>query len=186
MRKAAEIDPLELWKLFSEKYDQVEGRYDIVEIGKIGDDLKKVRFDFENTGFEPVPEFNDGFCGLRKIWCKNGYLSCIGMWAGGDWEYPVYFIIYLDQDRKTLRAYIPEEGNTYNKDTKEAIGNNDEADIKFLKKNAMIMARSILTGQEPEVDDADALYSIALMKADIKKRFEVVENVAKKGHATKG
>ena len=54
----------------------------------------------------------------------------IPMMAGGDWEAPVYFIAYLD-DKKKIRFYSPKPGNVFNPKTKEAFGNDDEADEDF-------------------------------------------------------
>jgi hypothetical protein len=46
--------------------------------------------------------------------------------AGGDWEYPICFLIYWDG--KTFRGYVPTKGQAYNKKQKAAIGNYDETD----------------------------------------------------------
>jgi hypothetical protein len=51
---------------------------------------------------------------------------------GGDWEEPILFMVYWDG--KTFRGYIPERGNQYNRDTKGALGNNEEADEAFIRK----------------------------------------------------
>ena len=87
---------------------------------RMDNDLGKISFDWENwddgnlkdrtkdNGFETLPN------GLPILW----------MWAGGDWEFPVTFVLYWDG--KGLRAYIPEEGNVYNKERKSDYGNNDE------------------------------------------------------------
>ena len=61
----------------------------------------------------------------------NG-MSIIGVQCGGDWEYPVYFIIYWDG--KSLRGYIPTDGNPWNTDDKIAYGNNAESDAKNVEK----------------------------------------------------
>ena len=50
----------------------------------------------------------------------------------GDWEETMLFMVYWDG--KTFRGYIPMRGNTYNRDTNYAIGNDDEADDKFFAK----------------------------------------------------
>lgn len=81
-------------------------------------DFKKIEVDLENvdwiqgesymygemTGFQNIDDFN-----------------FIGVGGGGDWEFPVYFILYLDE--KGLRCYIPKNGNAYNKKRKAAFGN---------------------------------------------------------------
>lgn len=69
-------------------------------------DVKKVDFDFENheadendTSLAIHSKLPDG---TEIIWC----------WAGGDWEAPVSFVLYLDPKDK-IRAYIPKNGNCY-------------------------------------------------------------------------
>lgn len=46
--------------------------------------------------------------------------------AGGDWETPVYMILYWDG--REIRGYIPEEGNTFKASTRMAYGNDDDDD----------------------------------------------------------
>ena len=82
-------------------------------------DVQKIDFDFENSeisneGEKALPD------GTRIIWA----------YAGGDWEYPVYFVLYLDPDNH-IRAYVPKDGNTYCHKCKCAWGTcecNDEKD----------------------------------------------------------
>lgn len=97
----------------------------------IENDLKKVEFDFENYEVrdgDPLhydPKYDSGGfceypCGFEVL--KNG-MPCLFVNAGGDWEYPICFVLYWDG--RKIRAYIPEEGNVYNKEKKSAYGNND-------------------------------------------------------------
>jgi len=88
-----------------------------VMLEKLGKDLK-VSFDFEN--FEMGGKELMGYTTL-----SNGFTFC-GMSAGGDWEYPVFFVVYWDG--KKLRGYVPTEGNPWNTDTKTAYGNDEDAD----------------------------------------------------------
>lgn len=101
-------------------------------------DLNKVRFDMENYTAGP-----DGYMGCEQI---TGYhtlpngLTYLGVTAGGDWECPLFFIIYWDG--KKLRGYIPTDGNFWNTDTKTAYGSevpeNDEDDEENLSnKNSL-------------------------------------------------
>ena len=46
-------------------------------------------------------------------------------YAGGDWEIPVYFMVYYDGKR--IRVYVPTVGNTWRQDLKQALGNVDKA-----------------------------------------------------------
>lgn len=83
------------------------------------DDLD-IGFDFENyTCVKGMCSDNGGkLVGLESI--KD--FSFVGCLAGGDWELPVFFIVYYD-DKEKLRAYVPKEGNVYNKENMIAYGN---------------------------------------------------------------
>lgn len=71
-------------------------------------DVQKIDFDFENSEFHRRGALSDG---TEYLWC----------FAGGDWESPVYFVLYLDPDNR-IRAYIPKDGNTYCHKCKSAWG----------------------------------------------------------------
>lgn len=94
--------------------------------GKIAKDLGKVNFDCENVSFASEQEFPGAedledfevLNGVPVAWCS----------AGGDWEFPIAFVFYIG-DKGELRAYVPEDGNAYNKKTKAAYGNDDEEDF---------------------------------------------------------
>jgi len=98
-----------------------------LEIPEVKKDLKKCEFDFENHSEGPGdgvgPQRLMGFCTL------NNGLSFLGMCAGGDWEWPVFFILY--SDGYNIRAYIPKKGNPWNPKTKSAYGNNDDQHLGF-------------------------------------------------------
>ena len=78
--------------------------------------LKKINFDDENVGYDGFEILNNG-------------LPIIKCWSGGDWESPVYFIIYWDG--KKFRGYTPENGNTFNPITRTASGSEHESGIDF-------------------------------------------------------
>jgi len=86
-------------------------------------DLSKITFDFENyTDFDD----DEGFCngkypvGYRLI--KDDF-HIFFVNAGGDWEFPICFILYWDGER--IRGYIPNDGNAFNKKEKCAYGSED-------------------------------------------------------------
>jgi hypothetical protein len=87
-------------------------------------DLSKVIFDFENWTFK-TGEFCVA-CQLGIIQ-KDDLVFVLGC-AGGDWESPVIFALYLDP-KGVLRGYVPEDGNTYDKKYKTAYGSQGENDI---------------------------------------------------------
>lgn len=110
----------------------------------IDKDLSKIEFDWENQA--------DCYwkCRLanRQDQNSSGWevldnrLLVYWMWAGGDWESPVSFIIYWDG--KKFRAYIPEEGNTFNKQKRSAWGNNDEDEEKAPEADFELMKKDII------------------------------------------
>lgn len=63
----------------------------------------------------------------------------LGINAGGDWENPIFFILYYDGEK--IDFYIPKAGNTFNPDTNSAFGNNeepvedDEGSVYLMKKD---------------------------------------------------
>lgn len=66
----------------------------------------------------------------------------LGVMSGGDWEEPVYWVMYWDGAK--LRAYIPTEGNCWNLKTKEAYGNDTDADLKdFTHRNPQLDSAEI-------------------------------------------
>jgi hypothetical protein len=90
---------------------------------QIEKDLSKVEFDTENVeckSYYPKIDAYEKILGYHTL--DNG-LSFLGITAGGDWESPVFFIIYFDGYK--LRGYIPEKGNSWCKKTKSAYGNGD-------------------------------------------------------------
>lgn len=134
---STKIEPKKIENLLRDKCNQVgdsEGPgIDLSschEVGKIGEGLKRVSFDFENyeyTHGSYIGQFRN-LLGPRYF----GKVPAVGCAAGGDWEYPVFFIVYVDNDGVTLRSYIPKNGNTWNYDTDSAFGNDEKADSDFL------------------------------------------------------
>jgi hypothetical protein len=97
-------------------------------------DLAKIEFSMENwsignadPNYAKYPSDCEGFsgypCGYEVL--PNG-LPVLFVNAGGDWEFPICFCIYWDGSR--MRAYIPKDGNIYNKKAKSAYGNESGAE----------------------------------------------------------
>jgi len=82
-------------------------------------DLGKVNFDWENyTRFNDTsPYANYPWVGYKEL--IPGFHTFF-MQAGGDWEFPVCFMLYWGEGQ--LRAYIPKDGNAWNKKEKCAYG----------------------------------------------------------------
>lgn len=83
-------------------------------------DISKVKFDWENC---------DKYGDIRTN--SNG-VSYVTVRVGGDWEIPVIFAVYYDG--KKFRGYIPTHGNSFDRKRKVALGNNDELDNEYVKK----------------------------------------------------
>jgi hypothetical protein len=153
----------------AKKYDKVTR--DDFEVGDLGcefseilhkNDLDKVSFDWENFEYtEQTREFHsreNTFMGYHTL--SNGF-SFLGCYAGGDWETPIYLIIYYSGTE--LRGYIPSKGNTYNLKTKKTYGHEDgdsgssedapEPDFKLMLED--IQKRIIVKGNELDAEDAE-------------------------------
>lgn len=88
---------------------------------QIEKDLSVILFDEENFTISHEEMFGDfdedALIGIHTL--ENGF-SFLGCYAGGDWEGPVFYIIYWDGTQ--LRGYIPIYGNSYNSDFMTAFG----------------------------------------------------------------
>ncbi len=137
MARVAPIITLEELKKHMEK-SCIHGGY-LKSTEKMQKDLSKVEFDRENFELglnDYLPE------DLGPAVLKNN-LPVYWGWGGGDWEYPVFFISYWDG--KSIRCYIPKEGNTYNKDTKVAFGNaEDEEEMDVKREDKALMEEDIV------------------------------------------
>lgn len=93
----------------------------------------KVKFDFENFR---APWFT--FCCDDECvgWYEINGTTVALCYAGGDWEFPVYFAVYLERGGKKLRVYIPTTGNCFNIYLKAALGSEEvyfcEEDLRKL------------------------------------------------------
>jgi len=125
----------------------------------VAKDLDKVKFDCENISYEQ----ND-CTGYHLL--SNG-LATFSFLAGGDWETSVWSCIYWDG--KKLRGYTPENGNLWNTDTKEAYGNNDDADLKNARKRWP--DNKYLNECDADLDGWFDNYDIEIMQQDIMDRI---------------
>ncbi len=141
------------WKEHWDFDEQVRPYYNCLT-KTVRTDLSKVNFNNENRSAGGkyrnygVPEI----IGYHTL--DNG-LSYLGVCASGDWEHPVFFMLYWDGSE--LRGYVPKEGNPWNTDTKAAYGNDEESDPKNLvkrglTKNKKITFEDIFCGKEKYFD----------------------------------
>lgn len=94
---------------------------------RIRKDLSKINVDFENVEYCGDPDYSFDMPGTEDLeafeMIGSGDSAFPIAWcgAGGDWELPLVFILYIGQ-KGELRGYIPEDGNGYNHDEKCAYG----------------------------------------------------------------
>ena len=106
------------------KIDAFEDNYDLQEA--IEGDLK-VKFGWENFDAERVPGHCVADITLMGYHQEANGFTFLGCSAGDDSDYPLFFIVYWDGTK--LRAYIPTEGNLWNKKTKEAFDGSEDAGV---------------------------------------------------------
>lgn len=99
--------------------------YIVTEIPTVKQELDKFIFNDENcyVDNEDLPVVDESQQALVGVHTING-ITFLGCMAGGDWEYPIFFMIYWDG--KDFRAYVPYYGNVINLDFNAAFGS--EAD----------------------------------------------------------
>lgn len=196
-RNAVRISQDELFKKIHDQHNRSEDRYyqgilfsdftlEDVSLGvlrentKIDKDLKKVQFDDENNGavdYDYGPNRPKSLIGLHTL--SNG-LAFLGMYAGGDWEYPVFFIIYFDG--KSLRGYIPTCGNMINLDFKTAFGSEDDSEKVEVEdvlskppyddcNGEFLLAYLGLLETFKPSDELNLEFDYTLMKEDIERRI---------------
>ena len=123
----------------------------------------KIDFDFENVLLGWNHAAYGPFCSssvIETLLVDGKDIPFIKGCAGGDWENPVAFIIYLS-NKGELRMYVPRKGNVFNRDTREAFGNDDDADEAFLKKEGIRYKDFCDHMDEVEFDEAALLEDIA-------------------------
>ena len=89
-----------------EKFFESEKFYDLYRLLNIEFDLENTYWKTDEGGFHGFPY--DELLGLQNISGQD----FLGLQAGGDWEYPVYFV-YYERDEKAY-LYVPVRGNMYN------------------------------------------------------------------------
>ena len=128
----------------------------------ISKDLSKINFDGENILGWSKSELNDHEeLGLHTL--SNG-LTFYGFEIGGDWEFPVYVIIYFDG--KELRGYIPTKGNVFDKKYKQAYGNSENI------RNISEEERNRLIDIEEDIISSDGEFNFSELKKDIENRIK--------------
>lgn len=89
-------------------------------------DLSKVNFDWKNYSVFG-DDYNCGYPVGHKELVEGFHIYFCA--AGGDWECPVCFVFY--NTNEGLRAYIPKDGNLWNKKEKCAYGSESNFDEAY-------------------------------------------------------
>ena len=77
-----------------------------------------------------------------------GDFCFLGISCGGDWEIPIFLIVYIDEN-DALRSYIPIAGNCFNIDAMSAFGNEEEKiTVDFWKKYASKQGGEEMTDED--------------------------------------
>ena len=155
-RKAAKITIEDLQALLPVTY--INGLYGSdKKFDTILKDWSKINFDLEN-----IIDDENRFYHYVGFHTLDTGLTFLGLECGGDWEWPVFAIIY--HDGKKLRGYVPSKGNTYHRETKSAYGSHiDECSDE----------------DDPYEDQEVIIATIdnAAMLEDIRNRITVTETV---------
>ena len=139
-RQFIPIPEEELYEIFKTQCTG-QAAWQWIGTAEVRKDISKVDFSFEN--FSCKKGHGGGPQGLMGPTTLSNNLTFIGCAAGGDWEYPVFFIVYHDGQK--LRGYIPKDGNTWNAKTKQAksanaiVSFNEEALRKDIEKRITIV-----------------------------------------------
>lgn len=125
-------------------------------------DLSKVLFDTENwTRFDDAEAYSKYPVGYRHL---GDGLHVFFVNAGGDWEFPICFVLYWDGS--AIRGYIPNDGNAYHKAAKAAYGSVCDSDHYDPERD----------GDDPDGDvdspAVEAMINHTLMFHDIEERIK--------------
>lgn len=164
------ISKKELYEKFQSDFGNYE-KYLQEEIPKNDFDIE---FDWENYEWKGWNRTNEEYLGIQEL---EGRVF-IGCQAGGDWEYPVYFIVFIQNGK--WRAYIPKDGNVYNHDTMRAFGNGNDykneinLDLQFLKKLYPNDFRDIEhKNYDSTGNDCEIMWDYEKIKQDIISNIEI-------------
>lgn len=152
---------------------------------KIEKDLRKVNFSTENIDGNPWGGIYDRIMDYNVI--PGTELAVLGISAGGDWQFPVWFCLYYSGT--DLRGYVPKNGNAWNHKAKCALGDNyidyDSTDNEWKNSDAKFAMDLKLFDVEPfgseeerkkfyidhQDEIGDALVDINKIIEDIKTRI---------------
>lgn len=142
---------------------------------KVSEDWQKVKFDLENIYTSQADVSGSEWqLGFQQLGTGFTY---IGVMAGGDWEHPVYAIVY--HDGKAFRGYIPTKGNTFNPVTKTAFGSecaeleDTDDEVELRRKGLIALGIPINGNSEDDIDNAYQLLGIdnVSIRKDIESRI---------------
>ena len=109
---------------------------------------KDIKFSVDAENILTDEDGDDQYLGLHET--STG-LVYYGLMMGGDWEVPVFLIIYWDG--KKLRAYVPSYGNLVNLDAGCAFGS--EEDNLDYDQQVKLLNKYTKYGDVPPLDEFD-------------------------------
>lgn len=131
---AAQISSMELLVRYNGLMSRDDAREHLTSIVQPQVEEVVTGVDFSNFRCSAFTVPGETILGLREIELPDGAgtLPVIGMAAGS--HYPLYFFLYLSESLQ-WKAYVPERGNAYNWDTREAFVDLN-ANVGFLERFA--------------------------------------------------
>jgi hypothetical protein len=164
-RNAAKISEEELWKKIVARAqsvgddceDEEDDGYDGENAWRFVQNLmwcdpiikKDIKFNVDRENVLTPEDGYDEYLGMHTL--PNG-LTYYGIIMGGDWEIPMFMIIYWDG--KKLRCYIPSYGNLVNLDFGCAFGSEEDS-LDDEDKKAKLIKKYAKYGEIPDEDDFD-------------------------------
>ena len=157
-------------------YDTMTTLVMMSTLKKVENDWSKIAFDLENCYIDPADKQDHWELGFQTL---NTGFTYLGVIAGGDWEHPVYAIIY--HDGNTFRGYVPTKGNCFNPITKTAFGSEyaeieDEVDeIELRYKGLKALGIDVDSMTEDAIDKAVSQldFDFVSIRKDIEARIAV-------------
>lgn len=112
-----------------------------LEADHIIDELGCVSFDTEDYTDPDGDPFN--MPGFIHGWDTAGGIPILWIGAGGDWEKPVAFCLYIGAD-DDIHAYVPEKGNAYDHARNRAFTDDGESTPEAYEFNMDLMRKEFI------------------------------------------
>ncbi len=183
-RQAPAISEKEFLDRLTDFVEQYKEDYDDTSGAVLGTALKIIRRMY--TDKKSQNWIKKDFKGIKFNWENYDIVGDVRTTKGipyqlfnahGDWEIPVYFIVYYDG--KKIRVYVPTVGNTWRQDLKQALGNVYKAQRDIKSDDEYVydeLLKDKLIDKQDKVPGGIAEHIVAdkdLMIKDFSNRLEV-------------